>query len=85
MEKNNYDFLDELDASLMEDISRGGRWVDIFKEFMRDNRKYCVISFKNKSEKTSCLCSLRKLKKDKNLDLTFGNYGPGIKIYIAKA
>lgn len=81
MEKN-YEFLDELDLSLVQER---GKWVNIFREFMKSEQKYCVISFANERERSNCRSALSALKRKNNLQITYGNYRQGVSIYIAKA
>lgn len=83
MEKN-YEFLDELDLSLVEE-PRKGKWVPIFKEFMKSDKKNCIVSFKNEDERKSCKASLMAMKRKHGIQIVYGNYGPGIRIYISKA
>lgn len=85
--ENNYEFLDELDASLMKELKKRdeGCWIDIFRAFMVSDMKNCVITFKNANERRNCLQSIRAWKQKYNIQITYGNYGPGLKIYIVKA
>ena len=85
--KVNYEFLNELDAELMLPKFAGckGKWVGVFREFMASESKYVLISFATKEEKASCLSCLTSFKKRYNLDLTWGRYQPGIRIWVAKA
>lgn len=85
--KVELEFLDELDNDLMvaRRANRSGVWVDIFRDFLTNEHKYVVISFKNTKERTTCVNSLRRFKQKYNLDFTFGNYGPGVRLYIAKS
>lgn len=84
---NNFEFVNELNPELMEELgnSKFSKWTYIFREFMKSDQRYCVLTFANTDEKNSCLTSLRSWKSRYNLQITYGNYKPGIKIYIAKA
>lgn len=84
MEKTNYEFLDELDLSLIQ-TSKREKWVGIFKEFMESDQKYCLISFANEQERKLCKASLGRLKRKNNLQIVYGDYGNRIQIYISKA
>ena len=89
--ENNYgtefEFLDELDESLMSEFGHNdswGKWVYIFRNFMKSDKRNCVITFKNKKERASCISSLNTWKNKHDIDLIIGNYSPGIRIYIVK-
>lgn len=84
---NNFEFVNELNPEFMEELgnSRFSKWTYIFREFMKSDQRYCVLTFANMDEKNNCLASLRSWKSRYNLQITYGNYKPGIKIYIAKA
>ena len=81
------EFVNELDPSLIKAArEKGGVWVDIIKQFINDeNAKNVVLTFKNEADRKMCKSCLHAYKKKHNLDIVFGNYGPGIKIYISKA
>lgn len=81
---SSVEFVDAIDESLIEMRKTGGIWVDIFREFLQNDAKYVVLSFKNNEDRNSCKCSLTQFRNNNNVDLTWGNYGPGIKLYIAK-
>ena len=81
-----FEFVDELDKDLIEASKTGGIWVDIFREFMaNEDAKNVILTFKSTADRASCKNSLRQFKQKYNLDYTYGNYGPGIKLYIVKA
>lgn len=80
-----YEFLDEIDQDQMKGKKEINRWACIVDEFVRNDKKYCLISFKNKKERNSCFTSMSKYIKVHDLDITIGNYGVGHKIYLAKA
>ena len=81
------EFLDELDPELMKrpSVARGGRWIDDFRTFLQSNEaQNAVITFPNEKERRNCKSALVSFKKRYNYDLSYGNYGPGIKMWISK-
>ena len=89
MENKKYsaevEFLDELDPELMSELGLcRSAWTPIFRDFLDSDRNNCVITFKNSKDKRSCLQSLRNWKSRYGLNIVFGNYSPGDRIYIVK-
>lgn len=76
-----FELTNELDFSL---INERNTWASKFEEFMNSDSKYAIFSFSNMNERKACKNALRAFKKKNNIDITFGDYGPGIKVYVAK-
>lgn len=81
------EFLDELDLELMKrrSVAKGGRWIDDFRKFLETaEAQNAVITFPNEKERRNCKSALIAFKKRYDYDLSYGNYGPGIKMWISK-
>lgn len=79
-----YEFLDEIDTSLMAKNVNHGRWINILREFLLSDKKYCLISFKNENELNSCRWAIQSAKKKYDYQITVGRYKTGVTLYVAK-
>ena len=83
-EKRDVEFLDELDENRMRGIKRTN-WNEIIDSFLESDKRFCTITFKNLKERRNFLIAVRKRIKEDHVNLVYGNYSPGIRIYIAKS